>query len=161
MFSSLKIIICFIFFIQIVTAIQIFRKRRSHSSHSTNNPPVIIILNQATAASQKAMRTDIVSTLPNQAIQRAISTHNQFSKQSGSKRIHKGIILGSIFLITFLLINQILRPFTYAWVPLLLPVLLVLPFLVFPSYREMKTLTTLLTLIFGIGLGGFGLFLVL
>ena len=160
MYSTLKIIVIFTFIIQIIMAIQIFQKRRRHHSNSANNQPVIIILNQASSPSQQ-VQNDGVSMLSNKTIQQVISTHNQHSNQGAPKRVQKSLILGTIFLLTFLFINHLLRPFTFAWIPILLPILMVIPFLILPSYRDMKSFTTFFTLAFGIGLGGFCLFLLL
>ena len=161
LYSTLKLIVIFIFFIQIVAAVQVFRKRRSHLSRSVNGSPVIIVLNQATSTSQQVPNDGVGSTIPNQMMQRIISTQNHRSNRGGPKRVQKSLILGSVFLLTFLFISHVLRPITFAWIPILFPILMVLPFLVFPSYFNLKTFPTLLNLIFGIGLGGFSLFLIL
>jgi hypothetical protein len=158
--TSLAIIVSFIFFIEVLIAIRIFRKRRKeHQSGATNKQPVIIILNQTPPPTNRSPVNRVAAIQPNRFLQKIISSSTYQLKKGKPSRFHQALCLGPIFLITYLGINYLLRPFTFSWILIFLPVLLVIPFLVLPSFFNLKSFATFCCLIGGLGLGGFMLFL--
>lgn len=157
--TSLAIIVSFIFFIEVLVAFRIFRKRRKeHQSGATNNQPVIVILNQTHPPTNGSPVNRVAAIQPNRFLQKIISSTPHLKKGKPS-RFHQALCLGPIFLITYLGINYMLRPFTFSWILIFFPVLLVIPFLVLPSFFNLKSFATFCCLIGGLGLGGFMLFL--
>ncbi len=158
-YTSLTILIPVIFFFEILIAIRIFRKRRKRSqSASPHNQVILVVLNQNPTPSHQTANPAI-TTPPYQITQVALPTTNKPSKKGDKMRFIQGLCLSGIFLFVFIIINYLLRPYTYAWTLIFLPILFPLPFLIFPSLFNLRSLATFGCLLIGLSLGAFTLFL--
>ena len=158
--SGLAILVSFVFFIELLVAIRIFRNRRkAQKSEISQNQPVIIVLNQTSPSTNRSANTRGAAIQPNQILQKIISSPAHLLKKGKPSRFQQGLCLGSIFLITYLVILCLLEPFRFFEVLIFLPIFLVVPFLVIPSLFNLKSFTTFCCLVCGLGLGAFMLFL--
>ncbi len=155
-YTGLSILIPVIFFIEILIAIRIYRKRRMRQqSGSPHNQSVLVVYNHNPPSSCHTVNLD----QPHK-ITRLILTQSNASLNQGTWiRFMLGLCLGCVFILTFLLVNHLLRPYIYAWTLVLLPILFPIPFLVLPSLFDLKSFATFSYLLGGLSLGAVSLLL--
>ena len=145
---------------QVSTRILAGRFCTSHpiqAARSPQNQSVIIILNQNPPSANHLNSAKKDTIQPYHTAQLVLPNPNYKTRS----RFYQSLFLGGIFLIAFLVFNFLLKPFTNAWTLIFLTILLPFPFLVIPSLFDLKLFATFSSLIFGIGLGAFSLFLLL
>jgi len=153
-YGILTISILIIFLIEILTAIRIYRKRRTRThSKSTQNQSVLVIVNQIQPGNQPARNNEANTIQPYQITELTLSNPNHPSTRSNWSQFNLFLCLSGVFLLTFLILNFLLRPYNYAWTLILLPILFPLPFMVLPSIFNTKSFTTFSCLLCGLGVG--------
>ncbi|MFX1508720.1 MAG: hypothetical protein ACFFBR_00300 [Promethearchaeota archaeon] len=159
--SLLTMVILFIFFLEIIITLRIYRKYRSHHKSKTLQNQSFLIIENPSQSRQKIPTDQPISDFDPQLSRLLLTDLAQSSSKQGNHRFNSSICLLSVFTVTFLLINYSLRPFIYAWTLLLVPIIIPLPFLVLPALFELKSYTTLGSLLFGLGFGAVVLLLFL
>jgi hypothetical protein len=157
-FSSLAIVILFVFFIEILIARRVYRSARKNNRLKSTPQTQIFVISQPSNPQQGPLQHNTINGRP---ISPPPQTIPQFIFAQPQKGLLKTLwtrfaivtCVGSVFLIIFLIISYLLRPFTNVWGLYLLPILLPLPFLALPSLLQSKTYSTFCFLMCGLGLG--------
>ncbi len=155
-FNSLPIVILFIFFIEILIARRVYKNSRKNNQQRSNSQMFVVFQpsKQPEGTHQQNTINGRPITAPQQSVPQYLLTYPQQPPvKSLSTRFALATCIGSIFLITFLTISYLLRPFTNIWGIYILPILLPLPFLALPSLLQSKTFSTFLFLLAGLGFG--------
>ncbi|MDO8124366.1 MAG: hypothetical protein Q6364_08320 [Candidatus Hermodarchaeota archaeon] len=157
-FNSLAIVILIIFFIELLIARRIYRNSRKNNQLRSNSQNQMYVVFQPTNNWQGTIQQNTINGRPIPAPQQPVPQYilaqpQQPPVKSLSTRFTLATFVGSVFLIAFLTISYLLRPFTNAWGIYLLPILLPLPFLALPSLLQSKKYSTFFFLISGLGLG--------
>ena len=154
--NSLAMVILFIFFIEILIARRVYRASRKNNQPTSHSQMYVVFQpsNHPVGTLQKNTINGRPIKAPKQpASQYLLAYPQQPPVKSHSTRFALATCIGSIFLITFLTISYLLRPFTNIWGLYLLPILFPLPFLALPSILQSKTYSTFFYLLTGLGLG--------
>jgi hypothetical protein len=160
-YSLLRITILFIFIVEVIITPRIYRRHRTdYKTRTPKNSSELIVVSPSYSSQQT--NNDQFPSVANSQHTKLVLT-NPLTPTSLQKkhRFNSSVCLGSVFTITFLLINYCLRPFTYSWILLIFPVLLPLPFLVLPALFHFKTPSTIICLVTGLSLGAITLVLAL
>ena len=149
-------VILFIFFIEILIARRVYRNSRKNNQLRSNSQMFVVF--QPSAHPTGTLQQNTINGRPIRAPQQPVPKYllaypQQPPVKSHSTRFALATCIGSIFLITFLTISYLLRPFTNIWGLYLLPILFPLPFLALPSILQSKTYSTFFYLLTGLGLG--------
>ncbi|MFX1301547.1 MAG: hypothetical protein ACFFDE_11515, partial [Promethearchaeota archaeon] len=137
--NSLAMVILFIFFIEILIARRVYRNSRKNN-HIRSNSQMYVILPHSSHPAE-TLQQNTINGRPikgaQQPVPQYLLAHPQQSlAKSPSTRFAFISCIGCIFLITFLTISYLLRPFTNFWGLYFLPILLPLPFLALPSILQ-------------------------
>jgi hypothetical protein len=162
--NSLIIFILIALFIEILISRRIWRKgRRQKTFNNFTKQRLLLVFmqpNQNQGQSQPLFNNEKINPSLQPRVQEIILPSTRYSPYSKSwSQFAYYACIFSIFCITFLIINYLLRPYTYQWSLIFLPVLLPLPFLTVPYLFELKTYSTLLLLFIGLGIGFFLFFI--
>ncbi|MHA2315218.1 MAG: hypothetical protein ACXACF_08040 [Candidatus Hermodarchaeia archaeon] len=157
-FNSLAIVILIIFFIEILIARRIYRNSRKNNQLRSNTQSQMYVVFQPTNHMQGSVQQNTINGRPIPAPQQSVPQYilanpHQPPVKPFSTRFTFATCIGSVFLIAFLTISYLLRPFTNVWGIYLLPILLPIPFLALPSLLQSKTYSTFFFLLSGLGLG--------
>ncbi len=155
-FNSLAIVILFIFFIEILIARRVYRNSRKNNQLRSNSQMFVVF--QPSNPPTGTLQQNTINGRPIRAPQQPVPQYlmaypQQPPVKSLSTRFAFATCIGSIFLITFLTISYLLRPFTNVWGIYFLPILFPLPFLALPSLLQSKTYSTFFYLLTGLGIG--------
>jgi hypothetical protein len=146
------------FLVEIIIAIRLYRRQRAHSkSRSLQNQSVPVLFSPPPLSMHPAPEKEAKTSQLLYITHLPLTQLHPPSNQHSWIRIKKSLLLGAVFLITFIIIHHLLRPFTYPWALSIIPVLVPLPFLVLPSLYDLKSLGTLSCLLIGLSLGALSL----
>jgi hypothetical protein len=156
--DSLAIVILVIFFIEILIARQIYRRRRKNNQLKSSSQSQLYVIFPHSNSQQGPIQTNTLNGRPitepqHQGPQYILTPQPQSPVTTQWTRLAFLTCISSVFLITFLTISYLLRPFTNVWGLYLLPILVPLPFFAFPSLFQSRTLTTFGFLLCGLGFG--------
>ncbi len=160
-YSLPAMVILFIFFLEIIITLRIYRKHRSHQKTRIRDNPSFLIVTSSHPPYQNSHSDQPVSDLTPQLTKLILTNPPTSSSRQQNYRLNSCVCLGSVFTLTFLLINYSIRPITYAWTLLLFPVLIPLPFLVIPALFDFRSYTTFSSLFGGLVLGAIAYLLLL
>lgn len=162
-FNSLTLIIIIGFFIEILIARHIYRKtRQGKQSNGFTKQRFFLVLTQPSqnrgSPNYSTNNNKIDVNLQPHTKEIILPLTNQSQYKHSWTQFALYTCVSSIFCITFLVGNYLLRPYTFQWVLIFLPLLVPLPFLSIPYLLELKPYSTFSLLLSGLG---FGLFLLL